>query len=246
VSMDMSLMLRLKRSVPLKYRRLIMRLLSSSFEFIGSDVFSRPALNQIDRKLEKYLDYRDGFFVEAGANDGYSQSNTYYFERFRGWTGILIEGIPELYEECRKNRPNSLVFNYALVSSDYDGQYVTMMYADLMSLVKGAQKSDVADEEHIKKGMEIENVGTYRISVPARTLTSILDEVGVKEIDLVSLDVEGYEMSVLKGLDLNKYRPQYVLVEARFRQEIEDYLSGYRYEAIDELSGHDVLYREVM
>ncbi|MFB0534674.1 MAG: FkbM family methyltransferase [Anaerolineae bacterium] len=213
------------------------------YEFFGSDHYSHPALNQIDRKLEKYMPYKNGFFIEAGASDGFAQSNTYYFERFLNWRGILVEPIPELYEKCVKERPNSILFNCALVSADYDDQSVTMMYSNLMSLVKGAQKSDTADLEHVRCGMKIQRSveKIYEVVVPARTLTSILDEVSVKEIDFFSLDVEGYELNVLKGLDLDRYRPKYMLIEARFRDEIEDYLAEY-YQVIDELSKHDVIY----
>jgi len=80
--------------------------------------------------------------------------------------------------------------------------------------------------------------------VPARTLRSILDEVSEKEIDFLSLDVEGYELNVLKGLDLNKYPPKYMLVEARFREEIEAYISQYGYEAIDAFSVQGILYTQ--
>ena len=215
------------------------------YEFFGSDRYSRPALNEIDRKLGKYLPYRDGFFIEVGANDGFAQSNTYYFERMRGWTGILVEPIPELYKKCVKERTNSIVFNCALVPENYDGESVTMLYSNLMSLVRGAQKSDAMDFEHVRCGAEIQRdvENTYEITVPARTLTSILDEVGVQEIDLFSLDVEGYELNMLRGLDLDRYRPKYMLIEARFRDEIEQYLSVRGYEAIDMLSHHDVLYK---
>ena len=72
----------------------------SLFEFFGSDRYSRPALNDIDHKLEEYLPYKNGFFIEVGANDGFAQSNTYYFEKLRGWKGVLIEPIPDLYAKC--------------------------------------------------------------------------------------------------------------------------------------------------
>uniref|UniRef100_A0A6C0E6T5 Methyltransferase FkbM domain-containing protein n=1 Tax=viral metagenome TaxID=1070528 RepID=A0A6C0E6T5_9ZZZZ len=52
------------------------------------------------------------------------------------------------------------------------------------------------------------------VSVPANTLTSILDRVaGIETIDLLSLDTEGYELDILKGLDLTRYRPRYMLIE---------------------------------
>jgi FkbM family methyltransferase len=214
------------------------------YELFGSGRYSRPALNDLDRKLEEYLPYRDGFFIEAGANDGFAQSNTYYFEKIRGWTGILVEPIPFLYEKCVKKRPNSTVFNCALVSKDYEGQSVKMLYSNLMSLVRGARKSEALDLEHAKRGLKQRSVKEVtEITVPARTLTSILDEVGVQEIDLFSLDVEGYELNVLRGLDLEKYRPKYMLIETDFREEIEEYLSVRGYEAVDMLSHHDVLYR---
>ena len=50
-------------------------------------------LNQIDKKIENYLNYDNGFYVELGANDGIQQSNTFFFEKYRGWKGVLIEPI---------------------------------------------------------------------------------------------------------------------------------------------------------
>ncbi|MCU0536478.1 MAG: FkbM family methyltransferase [Hydrococcus sp. Prado102] len=222
----------------------IKRIQRRFFESIGSDIYSRPSLHEIDRKIEKYLPQKNGIFIEAGANDGFSYSNTYYFERFRNWTGILVEGIPELYEKCVLERPNSKVFNCALVSSDYQEPHVTMVYANAMSLVRGALKSSEADENHIKKGSEIQlNVVPYEIQVPARTLTSILDECQIDRIDLLSLDVEGFELNVLKGLDFNKYQPNFMLIEARFKEEIDSYISNL-YDQIDQFSQQDFLYKK--
>jgi FkbM family methyltransferase len=212
-------------------------------ESFGISRYSRPSLFEIDRKLEQYFNYRNGFFIEVGANDGFTFSNTYYFEQFKGWKGILVEGIPELYQQCLLERPKAKVFNCALVSSDFSESYVTMKYSNLMSLVEGSLKSKQAEENHVIKGGKIQKgVIPYEIKVPARTLTSILDECEVNEIDFFSLDVEGYELNVLKGLDFNKYRPKYMLIEARFKEEIDNYISDL-YIEIEQLSCHDFLYK---
>lgn len=229
------------------YRKKLSKLRRKAFESVGSSRYSRPSLYEMDKKLEQYLPHSGGFFIEAGANDGFNQSNTYYLEKFRGWQGILIEGIPELYHQCVAERKNSRVFNCALVAADFTEPDITMKYANLMSIVEGALKNEVGDRTHLKKGREAqkrENIVPYEVKVPARTLTSILDECQVEAIDLLSLDVEGFELNVLKGLDFTRYQPKYILLEARFKTEIDEYISDY-YVQVDRLSIHDYLYRSI-
>lgn len=226
-----------------KTRKQIGKIRRSVCEPFGIAKYSRPALNNLDVRLEKYLNYKNGFFIEVGANDGFSYSNTYYFENLRGWRGILVEAIPELFEKCHKLRKKSKVFNCALVSSDYKDAHIKIKYANLMSLVEGAMSDAKKEAEHIEKGLRCQKIDkSYTIDVPVRTLTSILDECKIKEIDLFSLDVEGYELNVLKGLDFERYRPKYMCIEARFRKEIEEFICPY-YEVIDELTEMDVLYK---
>jgi hypothetical protein len=104
-------------------------------------------LDKLDVKLEQYVDFDNGFFIEAGANDGIKQSNTLYFEKYRNWRGLLIEPIPELAMKCRKNRRHCLVENAALVPFDYPKQEIELRYCGLMSQVKGAMKSNTEELE---------------------------------------------------------------------------------------------------
>jgi FkbM family methyltransferase len=205
----------------------------------------RPALNDLDQKLEKYLNFDRGFFIEAGANDGCAQSNTYYLEKQRRWKGILVEGIPELYEKASKQRAKSVVYCCALVSNLFPGETVQMHYANLMSVVEGSLKTQQEQDAQIKRGVAKQNLGqSYSVTVPARTLESILDEYpGLPDIDFFSLDVEGYELNVLEGLNLARFRPRYILVEARFFEEVNSFLERNGYEIVERMGVYDVLYR---
>jgi hypothetical protein len=125
-------------------------------EKLGIAKYSKPALNELDKKLEKYLSFNEGVFLEVGANDGYKQSNTYYFERMKNWKGILIEPIPELFESCKKLRKKSQVFNYICSKPEDSGKNKTIKFADLMSQVEGSLGSEQQEEEHIRKGIKIQ------------------------------------------------------------------------------------------
>jgi FkbM family methyltransferase len=232
------------RKAFLRGRDRLSRLKRHALERAGSDRASRPALFDMDRALERHLPAHPGFFVEAGANDGYLQSNTYFLERFRGWTGVLVEPIPELYAACVRERPRSQVFNCALVSPETEGRPIPMHYGGLMSVVEGAMGSFEAERAHAEAGSQLGWDPNYDVAVPGRTLTSVLEEAGAPRPDLLSLDIEGFEVTALRGLDLERFGPRLLLVEVLEeprRAEIEAVL-GEDYALLERLSPYDLLY----
>jgi FkbM family methyltransferase len=201
------------------------------------------ALGELDLKLAEWLGHeRNGFFIEAGANDGLAQSNSLYFERYLGWRGLLVEPIPALAQACRRNRPKAIVENAALVPFSFDGSTVEMRYCNLMSVVKGGMRSAAEEHDHIAAGCAVQQVASYELVVPACTLQSILDRHGIAAADLLVLDVEGFEARVLQGVDFDRFTARNLLIEARYRDEVDAVLAG-RYSAVTSLSHHDVLYR---
>ena len=153
----------------------------------------------LDKKLDDIFQKDNGFFIELGANDGYEQSNTAFFELYKNWKGILIEPSINKYNECVKNRQKSIVLNYACLSNDYNNEEILGDFnGHLMSSVNGTRLNN--------KNLT---------SVKATTLEKILDEHKEESvpIDFLSLDTEGYELKILEGLNLSKYRPKYMLIE---------------------------------
>lgn len=228
-------------------RRALARRRRRELEARGDFSLSKPALHAMDTKLDKYLDLDWGFFVEAGANDGYDQSNTYFLERARGWRGVLVEPVPTLFEEARRERPSSKVFNCALVAEDHPGETVTLRYGGLMTTVAGFRESADEDAAWVAAAHEVaQEEPEHEFTVVARTLSSVLDEARAPEIDLLSLDVEGFEPQVLAGLDLDRHAPRFALIEIRDmatgRAPVEAVL-GDRYEAVEALTPYDMLYR---
>ena len=183
-----------------------------------------PSLNDVNRVVtEKYLNYDNGLFIEVGGADGYTQSNTWYLEKYKNWTGILVEPNTESAIVCRNNRPNSLVYNYALVSEDFEDTEIKMMRRVVYSGDPGLMTS-TADSPIRQVSDWINPITdsdtTEEFTVQTATLNSILEAQDIKIIDFFSLDVEGYEIEVLKGLDLKKYCPKVLLIE--WHLDIED------------------------
>jgi FkbM family methyltransferase len=170
--------------------------------------------NGADLRLLAHLGSHPGTFVEAGAHNGITESNTLLLERSYGWRGLLIEPIPDLAAECRHNRPHALVEQSALVSSQHAAQSVIMTYSSGLSVVHGTWGSEARDRAWAAAGARLyPGITPYDIEVPARTLSSVLDQYSLHDLDLLSLDVEGAEAHVLSGLDFERHAPRFVFVE---------------------------------
>ena len=186
------------------------------------------ALNQLDKKMLEFINYENGFFIECGANDGVDQSNTWYFEKNLNWSGILIEPLSKQFQELKKNRSKkNKFFNLALCSSEIEN-ILLMENNDLVS------KSVIDSSKIANSNFE---------SVSSQTLTKILDEVSAPSlIDFFSLDVEGFEYQVIKGINFDKYNFKYFLIETK-NDEVINYLINKNYILIKKLSGHDLLFK---
>jgi FkbM family methyltransferase len=152
---------------------------------------------------------REGFFIEVGAYDGFSHATTYLLESI-GWTGLLIEALPERAEQARRSRPASTVVHAALGKRGSSGTTTLTRFVDpggtdelssYIADIGGDAPRPSAD-------------GAESIEVPLTTMTALLDETGhTGAVDLAVIDVEGGEIDLLDGFDLERFAPRAVLIE---------------------------------
>lgn len=158
----------------------------------------------LDVKLDELFNKKkNGFYIELGAFDGLTQSNTAFFEFYRNWNGILIEPSLGSFQLCLNNRPKSYTINACCVSNEYNNSTILGDFNSVtMSSVDGKRLNTPKNNLVEVKSITLEKV-----------LDDYFNEHGERNIDFISIDTEGYELEVLNGLNLNKYKPSYLLIE---------------------------------
>jgi len=159
-----------------------------------------------------------GLFIEAGAFDGYHYSVTYALEAI-GWNGLLVEPHPQAVEQCVRRRPNSTVVYAALSDRTEASAEFTIIHDQY-----GGMLSHLGPDTSPERA----SAAQTSVKVPVTSLNELLrDHRG--EVDLVVLDVEGAEVKVLAGFDLNRFRPRMLLIEANDPPSIKQAMasSGY-------------------
>ena len=147
---------------------------------------------------------KDGTCVEVGAHNGVEFSNTSHFEQI-GWQCILVEPNPRLRAEIRKRR-KSVLFECA--ASDREGAAVLHVPegGDFLSTMEAGRS--------LARIQSITSVAD--VSVETATLDGLLERAGVSNIAFVLIDVEGHELSVLRGFSPSRWKPRVLVVESNF------------------------------
>jgi FkbM family methyltransferase len=192
---------------------------------------------------EIFKNKQNGFFVDIGAYDGIAFSNSYYFEKNLNWKGICIEPHPIVFEKLKQNR-SCFLENVAI--SNVNKQLKFLKIDNGPEMLSGLV--DNYDQRHIERiGREtILDGGTIDIiDVNCVKLDYLLDKYNVDQVDYLSIDVEGAELDILKGIDFNKYLIKYITIEDNYpdaSQEWHKLLHSNNFEPI-QILGHDYVYK---
>ena len=182
---------------------------------------------------------RCGTFFEAGALDGVLHSNTLFFERERGWKGVLLEPLPVLFPMAFYNRPNSECFPVALADhagiEDFEQIDNAWGWAGLCAAIEARHRA------RIDQGVPASQRRIIR--VPCMKLADVLTRAELIDIDYLSLDLEGAEFQVLSVFPFERFNIDVLQVEDNFgRPELGQLIIGAGFEQLARI-GPDDIYR---
>jgi len=161
--------------------------------------------------FERYFpDKRNGFFVEAGAFDGITECSCKFFEESMGWRGFNIEPVPFLFKILQQNRPLSQNIHCALAEKDGKAIFRQALHPERGCWFGNGSIRHVP--EHLD---ELAGCSFDEFEVETRAYSSLTNVPSIPVPDLMVLDVEGYEIDVLKGMMGSSNLPKVMCVEFR-------------------------------
>lgn len=173
------------------------------------DIYALKSYSQEgeDMILRRIFESKDtGFYIDIGAHHPKRFSNTYYFYK-KGWSGINIDAMPNSMKAFNKYRPRDINIEAAI---DYEIGKLTYYEFNEPALNGFSEALSILRDD--LKDYRI--VNSY--SVVTKTLNEVLDSVCnelPKQIDFITIDVEGLDFNVLKSIDLYRYKPNLILIE---------------------------------
>jgi FkbM family methyltransferase len=167
---------------------------------------------------------RGGVFVEFGAADGMSGSNSCMLEADYGWRGLLVEPARSWHAELARNR--QCILDHRCVTDRTGDQVLFRDCAERpLSTIDSYRHADRFGGQRAR---------AKRYDVDTVSLNDLLDQHGLKQVDYLSVDTEGSELMILTPFDFERFRPRVITVEhgyePRRRAGLFDLLSarGYR------------------
>lgn len=195
---------------------------------------------QQDKFLDRVVfDQKDkGFFIDIGAHDGVTISNTLYFEKKKNWDGICIEPNPNVFDKLRQNR-KSQNLNVCIGNGNRTVKFTKIEgYSEMLSGI-----SDSYDQRHLERiNHEIAAKGGTKteIDVAMITLDSI-DNLKGQNIDFISIDTEGNEFDIVKSINFDALQISALVIENNYNDDrIRNYLQDFGYSLIHKLDCDEI------
>lgn len=155
----------------------------------------------------KMLKINQPTYIDIGANDPKTKNNTYLFYK-KGSSGVCIEPNPFIFNKIRQIRPRDICLNVGIGNE-------AKKEASYFMLTSGALNtfSEEDANDHVRSG----NYGNQKIEkilkIPLENINDIISKYLGDQVDILSLDTEGFDLQILKSLNIDKYRPKIICAE---------------------------------
>lgn len=184
-----------------------------------------------------------GTFVDIGAHNGISLSNTFFFEKELNWTGLCIEPNPRLYNILCENRSSININGCAWYENDVKIFRLIEGYSEMLSGIL-----DSYDQKHIDR-IEREcidkNSKYIDVEVQCYDINKLLIDNKLKNIDLVSIDTEGSEYEILKCIDYDLINIGVIVVENNYKENnVENFLKSKGYKLYSKIKIDDIYIKD--
>lgn len=162
-----------------------------------------------------YPGMRQGVFVDIGAHDGVSFSNTFFLESRMDWNGLAIEPLPDVFQKLSANRACVKV-NGCISAQIGHGKFRKISgYSEMLSGL--VDHYDPRHQERIARELREHGGNFEEISVRCYRLNDLLDEHGISDVHYLNIDVEGAEYDILKSIDFNEHQIHVCGIENNYR-----------------------------
>lgn len=159
-----------------------------------------------DLLLKRFFENKKkGFYVDVGAHHPKRFSNTFIFYQ-RGWSGINIDAMPGSMKLFSKKRPRDINLEVPISKES-----TTLIYFQF----EEPALNGFDEQLSLAREQSTDNKIISKKQIQTTTLKEIFEQylTKTKEIDFLSVDVEGLDLEVLQSNDWSKFRPKMILVE---------------------------------
>jgi FkbM family methyltransferase len=194
--------------------------------------------NQEEQVILDYFKDFTGTFIDIGANDGSTFSNTRTLAVL-GWKGVLVEPSPKAFEKLKSlYNGHKGFYLYQFAISNHNGKAMLQESGPLCSASDVGLVSTFHTHE---KARFDKSVNYSAVEVKTYRWKTFLNRLRIKEFDMVSMDCEGDELNILPEMDLSKVR--LICIEwnskPELKAEYEKYLDGFK---LIYTSGENLIY----
>jgi FkbM family methyltransferase len=181
----------------------------------------------------------DGVFVDVGAYDGEKFSNSLFFERYLGWTGICVEPVLSAFEKLSESR-TAHCFNCCVSDHEGEGRFLDIDVPIDEKMLSGLLEN--YDARHLKRIDGLpgrRDVSACRVT----TLPALLKQCGITKVDYCSIDASGSELKILQSLDFQSFDIAVLSIDNTYRQAaIQRVMEDRGYTLAGVFDGRDELY----